>query len=123
MVVRNNITVNLKVFAGTPPSHYEEREGGAQSTITRTIMSSSNTSLPISMEAALLFTSGYISNEATLSALAKVLPGCVIYSDALNHAIMIAGIRTSGCEKKVWRHDDLEHLEQLLVETIPPCRN
>ena len=52
-------------------------------------------------EGALLFTSGYISNEATLSTLAKVLPGCVIFSDALNHASMIAGIRSSGCEKKV----------------------
>ncbi|MDE8650666.1 5-aminolevulinate synthase [Novosphingobium album (ex Liu et al. 2023)] len=70
-------------------------------------------------EGALLFTSGYISNEATLSTLAKVLPGCVIFSDALNHASMIAGIRTSGCEKKVWRHNDLEHLEQLLAETDP----
>ena len=70
-------------------------------------------------EGALLFTSGYISNEATLSTLAKVLPGCVIFSDALNHASMIAGIRSSGCEKKVWRHNDLEHLEQLLAETDP----
>ncbi len=70
-------------------------------------------------EGALLFTSGYISNEATLSTLAKVLPGCVIFSDALNHASMIAGIRTSGCEKRVWRHNDLEHLEELLAETDP----
>ncbi len=70
-------------------------------------------------EGALLFTSGYISNEATLSTLAKVLPGCVIFSDALNHASMIAGIRSAGCEKKVWRHNDLDHLEQLLAETDP----
>ncbi|MGE4432269.1 MAG: aminotransferase class I/II-fold pyridoxal phosphate-dependent enzyme, partial [Sphingobium sp.] len=70
-------------------------------------------------EGALLFTSGYISNEATLSTLAKVLPGCVVFSDALNHASMIAGIRTSGCEKRVWRHNDLGHLEQLLAETDP----
>ena len=68
-------------------------------------------------EAALLFTSGYISNEATLSTVAKLLPGCIIYSDALNHASMIAGIRNSGCEKKVFRHNDLEHLEELLAES------
>ena len=70
-------------------------------------------------EGALLFTSGYISNEATLSTLARILPHCVIFSDALNHASMIAGIRSSGCEKKVWRHNDLEHLEELLAETDP----
>ena len=68
-------------------------------------------------EAALLFTSGYISNEATLSTVAKLLPGCLIYSDALNHASMIAGIRNSGCEKKVFRHNDLEHLEELLIDS------
>jgi 5-aminolevulinate synthase len=70
-------------------------------------------------EGALLFTSGYVSNDATLSTLAKLLPGCVIFSDELNHASMIAGIRNSGCEKRVWRHNDLEHLEELLAATDP----
>lgn len=70
-------------------------------------------------ENALLFTSGYVSNEATLATLARLLPGCVIFSDQLNHASMIAGIRNSGCEKKVFRHNDLEHLEELLAETDP----
>jgi 5-aminolevulinate synthase len=65
-------------------------------------------------DGALLFTSGYVANEATLSTLAKILPGLIIFSDALNHASMIAGIRHGGCEKHVFRHNDLEHLEQLL---------
>ncbi|MDF7775888.1 5-aminolevulinate synthase [Sphingomonas sp. AOB5] len=70
-------------------------------------------------EGALLFTSGYVSNEATLSTLAKVLPGCIVYSDELNHASMIAGIRNSGCEKRVFRHNDLAHLEELLAADDP----
>ena len=70
-------------------------------------------------EGALLFTSGYVSNDATLSTLARILPGCIIFSDELNHASMIAGIRNSGCEKQVWRHNDLAHLEELLAATDP----
>ncbi|WP_188054092.1 MULTISPECIES: 5-aminolevulinate synthase [unclassified Sphingosinithalassobacter] len=70
-------------------------------------------------EGALLFTSGYVSNEATLSTLARVLPGCIIYSDELNHASMIAGIRHSGCEKRVFRHNDVAHLEALLAADDP----
>ncbi len=70
-------------------------------------------------ESALIFTSGYISNEATLSTIGKILPGCIIFSDALNHASMIAGIRNSGCEKQVFRHNDLDHLEELLAAADP----
>ena len=70
-------------------------------------------------EGALLFTSGYVSNEATLSTLAKILPGCVIFSDELNHASMIAGIRNAGCDKRIFRHNDLAHLEELLAAEDP----
>jgi 5-aminolevulinate synthase len=70
-------------------------------------------------DGALLFTSGYVSNEATLATFGKILPGCVIFSDELNHASMIAGIRNSGCEKRVWRHNDLAHLEELLAAEDP----
>ena len=70
-------------------------------------------------QAALLFTSGYVSNEATLATLAKVLPGCIIFSDELNHASMIAGIRNSGCERHVFRHNDVAHLEELLAAVDP----
>ena len=70
-------------------------------------------------EAGLLFTSGYISNEATLSTMGKLLPGCIIYSDELNHASMINGIINSRCEKHVFRHNDVEHLESLLQQAEP----
>lgn len=65
-------------------------------------------------EAALVFTSGYISNEAGISTIARLLPNCVILSDAFNHNSMIAGIRQAGCEKIIFRHNDLAHLEELL---------
>ena len=65
-------------------------------------------------ERALLFTSGYVANEAALSTLYKILPGLIIFSDAENHASMIAGIRNGGGARHVFRHNDLEHLESLL---------
>ncbi|MEO0917042.1 MAG: 5-aminolevulinate synthase, partial [Pseudomonadota bacterium] len=66
-------------------------------------------------EAALLFTSAYIANDATLSTLAKLFPGLIIYSDALNHASMIEGIRRNGGSKRVFRHNDVAHLRELLM--------
>lgn len=63
---------------------------------------------------ALLFTSGYVANEATLSTLARILPNLIIYSDALNHASMIEGIRRSGCDRRVFKHNDLGHLRALM---------
>jgi 5-aminolevulinate synthase len=65
---------------------------------------------------ALLFTSGFVANQAALSTIGRLLPGCVIYSDASNHASMIEGIRHSGCQKRIFRHNDVEHLRFLLEQ-------
>jgi 5-aminolevulinate synthase len=70
-------------------------------------------------EAALLFTSGFVSNDATLATLAKILPGLIIFSDELNHASMIEGIRHGGSVKCVFRHNDMAHLEELLASANP----
>src|SRR5258707_11380453 len=70
-------------------------------------------------EAALVFTSGYVSNETGIATLAKLMPNCLILSDALNHNSMIEGVRQSGCEKRIWRHNDTAHLEELLRAAAP----
>src|SRR5689334_12805753 len=70
-------------------------------------------------EGALVFTSGYVSNETGIATIAKLLPNVLILSDALNHNSMIEGIRQSGSEKKIWRHNDLQHLEELLKAADP----
>jgi 5-aminolevulinate synthase len=66
-------------------------------------------------EAALVFTSGYISNQTGISTIARLIPNCLILSDAMNHNSMIEGVRQSGLEKKIWRHNDVAHLEELLA--------
>ena len=70
-------------------------------------------------EAALVFTSGYVSNETGIATLAKLIPNCLILSDALNHNSMIEGVRQSHCEKQIFRHNDVAHLEQLLAAADP----
>ena len=70
-------------------------------------------------EAALVFTSGYISNETGISTLAKLMPNCLILSDELNHNSMIEGVRQARCEKQIFRHNDMAHLEALLAAADP----
>jgi 5-aminolevulinate synthase len=65
-------------------------------------------------EAALVFTSGYVSNQTGIATIARLLPDCLILSDALNHNSMIEGVRAAGCARQIWRHNDVEHLEALL---------
>jgi 5-aminolevulinate synthase len=70
-------------------------------------------------EAALVFTSGYISNETGISTLARQMPNCLILSDAWNHNSMIEGVRQAHCEKQIFRHNDMAHLEELLAAADP----
>src|ERR1700726_1899420 len=70
-------------------------------------------------QAALLFTSGYVSNQTGIATIAKLIPNCLILSDALNHNSMIEGIRQSSCERQVFRHGDMAHLEELLRAAGP----
>src|ERR1700752_4295139 len=70
-------------------------------------------------QAALVFTSGYVSNQAGIATIARLLPECLLLPDALNHNSMIEGVRQSGAERQIWRHNDVEHLEQLLRAADP----
>jgi 5-aminolevulinate synthase len=70
-------------------------------------------------DAALVFSSGYVSNESGIATIAKLLPNCLILSDAMNHNSMIEGVRRSGAEKAIFRHNDVEHLEMLLRAADP----
>ena len=74
-----------------------------------------------SKEAALIFTSGWISNLAALGTLGRLLPGCAIFSDALNHNSMIEGIRRSGAQRFIFRHNDISHLDELMGSVDPSC--
>jgi 5-aminolevulinate synthase len=65
-------------------------------------------------EAALVFTSGYVSNETGISTIARLMPDCLVLSDAFNHNSIIQGVRQAGCEKQIFRHNDVAHLESLL---------
>ena len=70
-------------------------------------------------ESALVFTSGYVSNQTGIATIAKLLPDCLVLSDALNHNSMIEGVRAAGRARLIWRHNDLEHLEELLLRAAP----
>jgi 5-aminolevulinate synthase len=70
-------------------------------------------------DAALVFTSGYVSNHTGIATIARLLPDCLILSDAHNHNSMIEGVRAAGCAKQIWRHNDLQHLQELLSRAAP----
>ncbi|MER2265177.1 5-aminolevulinate synthase [Methylobacterium oxalidis] len=99
------------------------RRSGAGAGGTRNISGNSHPVVTLEREladlhgkaASLVFSSGYVSNQATLSTLGRLIPGCLMISDAENHNSIIEGIRQSGCEKAIFRHNDLAHLEAILA--------
>jgi 5-aminolevulinate synthase len=72
--------------------------------------------------AALLFTSGYVSNQTGIATIAKLIPNCLILSDALNHNSMIEGVRQAGCERQIFRHSDMAHLENCCGRRAGPAQ-
>src|SRR5438477_10531184 len=70
-------------------------------------------------QAALVFTSGYVSNNTGIATIARLVPDCLILSDALNHNSIVEGVRAAGCAKQIWRHNDTQHLEELLSRAAP----
>src|SRR5258706_10990826 len=70
-------------------------------------------------DSALTFTSGYVSNQTGISTIARLIPDCLILSDELNHNSMIEGVRQAGCERQIFRHNDMAHLEELLIAAGP----
>jgi 5-aminolevulinate synthase len=72
-------------------------------------------------EAALVFTSGYVSNQTSIATLARLMPNCLILSDTSNHNSMIEGVRQAHCERRIFRHNDMTHLEELLAAADPAC--
>jgi 5-aminolevulinate synthase len=106
---------------------HEARDGSVGAGGTRNISGNSHAIVALEQEiaglhgkqAALVFSSGYVANQTAIAAIAQCLPGCLIFSDSDNHNSMIDGVRRAGCEKRVFRHNDVAHLEALLAEADP----
>jgi 5-aminolevulinate synthase len=98
-------------WCGRHPQHFRHQPPASRP--------GAQTRRPARQEAALVFTSGYVSNETGIATIARLLPNCVVLSDAWNHNSMIEGVRRAGVEKKIWRHNDVGHLEELLAAEAP----
>lgn len=105
----------------------EARRGSVGAGGTRNISGNSHAVVALEAElaslhnkkAALVFSSGYVANQTAIATIAQCLPGCIIFSDSENHNSMIDGVRRAGCDKKVFRHNDVAHLEELLKAADP----